>query len=648
MTENIPLRQLTAVFAADVVGFTNMVEQDETGTLATFRLHYDDVFAPAFVRHRGRLVKLIGDGILAQFASAVDAVSCAYEVQNELTDRNAILPLDRQMVFRIGINVGDILIDGDDIQGDGVVVASRLEAAADPGGIVVSNSVHEQVFGKLDFRFERLGEKRLKGLSRPIGVYRAVLPGSNIRSERRFDGWKIVGAAFSVLLLCAVFYYVSTDHSRWLESSLLRPDDKNSPPAEASIAVLPFTNFSGDPEQDLFVAGMTADLITDLSGISGLFVIARNSSFAFASDAEDLTAVATDLGVRYVLVGSVRRNGNQLRINTNLIDSKTGEQLWAERYDDTLDDIFALQDRVTARVVDELAVTLTAQESQHLARHGTADPAAYEAFLRGNEKLRQLTPQALGDAREYLKLSVDLDPDFSRAHAALAMAYYRGFETGWSHEAFGLGYNVSRLRAGSHMAKAWAEPSAIAHRVASEMFLRVARTEEALEHAKSALEMEPNDPENLSAVAVAMIFLGRSNEAHEYIDKALRLDSIYPSHYYYLRGLAHFSGEEFGKAEVALNSSLKANPDNFRAFAVLAATQIYLEKTENARENMTRYFDRDDAWSHRGRRSEGAIWEIWPFTHRSDWQRYFEALTIAGDQSMPNYDSRGIFPPLRN
>ena len=398
-------RRLAAILAADVVGYSRLMAADEKGTHARLKALRKDFIEPKIAEHRGRIVKLIGDGALVEFASVVDAVECAAAIQTGVAERQAE-PAEQRIALRIGINIGDVIIEGDDIYGDGVNVASRLEGLAEPGGVCVARNVYDQVKDKVEFGFEPAGEHRIKNIPAPVTVYRLVLdPGpvasaGRVRHARRTTWrWSAAGGAAAVVLIAAAgtgWWYrerAAKGPGEVAAAALPLPD-------KPSIAVLPFDNLSGDPEQEYFADGITEDLITDLSKTSGLFVIARNSSFRYKDTPVDPQQVARDLGVRYLLEGSVRRVGDEVRINAQLIDATTSGHVWAERYDGSLADVFALQDRVTGRIVDALAISLTAREQRARERAETAVPEAYDAFLKGWEHAQTRTPEQYVKALE--------------------------------------------------------------------------------------------------------------------------------------------------------------------------------------------------------------------------------------------------------
>ena len=375
-------RRLAAILAADVVGYSRLMEADEVGTLARLKSHREALIDRTISAHKGRIVKEMGDGLLVEFPSVVEAVRCAVEIQGEMAARNAEVAQDRRIVFRIGINVGDVIVVGDDIHGDGVNVAARLEALTPPGGICISRSARDQVRDKLDLVLEDLGLHQVKNIARPVRVFRVPVAGT--------------------------------------EPTAAAPVRGTPPPAlpdKPSIAVLPFDNMSGDPEQEYFADGLTEDLITDISKLSGLLVIGRNSCFVYKGKSVDLRQVGRELGVHYVLEGSVRKAGNRVRINAQLIDTRSGHHVWAERHDGTLDDVFELQDEITGKIVSALSVHLTDAEKDRLTSQYTANPEAHDWFLRGRIRYREPGPKANAEANGLFDRALALDPGFAWALA---------------------------------------------------------------------------------------------------------------------------------------------------------------------------------------------------------------------------------------
>ena len=385
-----PTRKLTAILAADVAGYSRLMGADEEGTLNRLKAHRRELIDPKIAEHRGRIVKTTGDGMLVEFASVVDAVKCAVEVQKAMRERETDLAADQRVQFRIGVNTGDVIIDGDDIHGDGVNVAARLEALAEPGAICVSGVAWDQVRGKVAVSADDLGEKRLKNIERPIRVYR-IAPETET-SER---------------------------------PTLPLPD-------KPSIAVLPFQNMSGDPEQEYFSDGVTEDIITALSRLRGFFVIARNSSFTYKGKSSDVRQVGRELGVRYILEGSVRKSGDRLRITAQLIDAISGNHLWAERYDRDLADIFSVQDEVTEGVVASIEPELYMAENLRSRTKAPANLDAWDLVMRAMSHLGKSTESDGRAAIDFLEQAVGRDPCYARAYALLAWSKARIANNGWS------------------------------------------------------------------------------------------------------------------------------------------------------------------------------------------------------------------------
>src|SRR5712691_8046235 len=405
MAEERVERRLAAILAADVVGYSRLMGANEEATLAELKRHRRELVDPKITEHRGRIVKTTGDGILVEFASVVDAVRCAVDIQREMADRNAGVPAERRIEFRIGLNVGDIIIDDKDIYGDGVNIAARLEALAEPGGICASRVVRDQVRDKLAFAFEDMGEQQVKNIARPVRVHR-------IRIDE-------APAALSAV--------------RPEPTSPALPDKPPlALPDKPSLAVLPFQNMSGDPEQEYFADGMVEEIITALSHFRQLFVIARNSSFTYKGRAVDVKQVGRELGVRYVLEGSVRKAANRVRITGQLVDTATGAHLWAERFDGGLGDIFDLQDQVTESVVGAIAPAVEKAEIERAKRKPTESLDAYTLYLRGLARFFQFAGrQANDEALRLFNRAIELDPDFASAYARAALCYVMAKVSGW-------------------------------------------------------------------------------------------------------------------------------------------------------------------------------------------------------------------------
>ena len=531
-------RRLAAILAADVVGYSRLMGEDEKGTLEALKDHRAALVEPKIAAYHGRLVKLMGDGALAEFGSVVDAVQCAVDIQRAMAARNASVPEDRRIVFRIGINIGDVIIEEDDIYGDGVNVAARLEGLAEPGGICVSRNVRNQVRDKVDLVFEDRGEVEIKNIARPVRVFSVRLdetsaaPSAPDRASPRPKGrpnWAFAAVGAAVLILVAAGFL-------WWQPWAPRPaletvvGEVRPPTDRPSIAVLPFDNLSDDPEQEYFADGMTDDLITDLSKISGLFVIARNAVFTYKDQqGVDIRDVARDLGVRYVLEGSVRRAGAKMRINAQLIDGETGNHLWAERYDRSYADIFDIQDQVIENIVAALSVRLSEAERTQFTSLPTENLEAYDYYLRG-EKLAYLAePTAAAGAMRYYQKATGLDPEFAGAYAGYARVAVDVLRYTYADN---LPSAVARKSAYEAASRALTLDPGLARAFSVFALLQMldGEHENAVASAEKAVTLSPNDAEALLNQAVVLVYAGMQEEALQAMEKVFRLNPKPPDY----------------------------------------------------------------------------------------------------------------------
>ncbi len=634
-------RRLTAIFSADAEGYSRLMREDEEATIRTLTA-YRSAMTNLIQQYRGRVVDSPGDNLLAEFSSVVDAVNCAIEVQRELAERNAELPENRRMKFRIGVNLGDVVLEGERIYGEGVNIAARVEGLAEGGGICISGTVYDAVETKLGLEYEYLGEQAVKNIPKPVRVYRVLsFPGA--AAHRVVKAKKGVERRWRKLALAIGLVVVLGVGATLLWSFYLRPRPPMEPasveemafplPERPSIAVLPFTNISEDPRQDYFADGMTEDLITDLSKISGLFVIARNSVFTYKGKPVKVEQISRELGVRYVLEGSVRKADDRVRINAQLIDATTGGHLWAERYDGKLGDIFALQDKVTQKIVAALAVKLTAGEEQQTTRRGTENIAAYDAFLQGWQHYRRITRDDLAKAVMHLKKAIELDPNYGRAHAALASAYWLSYRRGWSWK-MDWPYEVKSrvpLLAHEHLEKALKSPTSLAHQVASWILVHEPLHEEAIAEAERAIALNPNDVDSLFAMARALIFGGRAHEGADYVKRAMRLDPHYPAQYLSFLGLAQFCTGQLEEAAIALERAHKRNPE-LEAYP-LVATYAHLGREEEAADILAEYLRKTWEGGPSMLRDQPRVrWVLtyYPFKNQADTDRFADGLRKAG------------------
>ncbi|NEJ16230.1 tetratricopeptide repeat protein [Rhizobium leguminosarum] len=587
MSEN---RKLAAILAADVVGYSRLAGADEDLTLARLRTLRSDLIDPTIAVHHGRVVKRTGDGALVEFRSVVDAVRCAIEVQNGMVERNHGVPQDRRIEFRIGIHLGDVVEESDgDLMGDGVNIASRLEGVAAAGAICLSEDAYRQVKARLDLSVSDLGSTQLKNIAEPIRVYSLQ-----------------VGSAATKLAATS-------------ETATSQP--ATAAPPKLSIAVLPFANMSGDAEQDYFADGISEDIITALSKLSQLFVIARNSSFTFKGKNVQVQEVGTKLGVRHVLEGSVRKSGNRVRITAQLIDATTGGHLWAERFDRDLTDIFAVQDDVTQQIVDALAVNLTEGDRQRLAPGQTRHPEAYDCFLRGRELWHRLTKQTNSDARDLLQRAVDLDPNFASAHAFLALTHGLDYLNRWSALPQ---RSLEQAEEAATLAVARDDSDPVAHWALSLVSLYLRQHDRAISEAERAIVLNPNFAEGQVSLGEALIYSGRSGEALAYFDRASVLNPYFPDIVLHFQALALFQLGRYQEAVELLLQRMSRNPITDVSRALLAACYGHLGRFEEARATWQEVMRVNPDYSLEYRR------KVLPFKNPADFELVVEGLRKAG------------------
>jgi adenylate cyclase len=539
-------RRLAAILAADMAGYSRLIGVDEGGTLQGFKEIRAELFDPKVAEHRGRLVKTTGDGFLVEFSSVVDALRCATEVQAVMAERNTAIQTDNRIEFRIGINVGDVVVEDGDIFGDGVNVAARLEGLAEPGGICVSARVQEDAAGKLDLTFEDLGEQQLKNIARPVRVYRA-------RLCRRAD-----------------------DSLEAAHPSLTVPD-------KPSVAVLPFTNMSSDPEQEYFADGIAEDIITALSRYPSLFVIARNSSFTYKGRAVDVKQVGRELGVRYVLEGGMRKAGNRIRVTAQLAEAETGKHVWAERYDRDLADIFVLQDEITEAVTTAIAPAIADAEQHRAMRKPPANLDAWGAYQRGLWCLGKYSVDDNAFAQRFFQQAIDLDPTFAGGCKGLAIAQAQAaaeFQIG------SLPTIQSSVEALARRAVALDNDDAEAHSILSNLLRLSGDHTGALAEAERALAITPNLALAHGAMGATLVFSGRPKEGLAALRTSIRLDPRDP----YLAArlnqmaLGLYFCREYEAAIEAARDAIRSYPDHPLIYRWLAASLGQVGRIEEAKE----------------------------------------------------------------
>jgi adenylate cyclase len=583
MTEERVHRRLAAIFAADMVGYSRLMEADEEGVIARQRRHRQELIDPKIAEYDGRIVKLMGDGMLVEFASVVDAVRCAAEVQQAMVAREADLPEDKRIRYRVGVNLGDIVIDGDDILGDGVNVAARLEGLAKPGGICISDMVHQSVAGKIDLDFEDLGEQQVKNIKRPVRAY---------------------GFQFDEMQPATV----SAGETR-------APSPAYSD--KLSIAVLPLDNMSGDAEQDYFADGIAEDIITELSRFRELLVIARNSAFTYKGKAVNIQEVGRELGVRYVVEGSVRKVGNRVRITAQLIDAADGSHLWADKFDRDLDDIFAVQDEITRIIVATLPGRLEAANIERAKRAPTTNMTAHDYLQRGKHHHRQGTKEDNDKAIECLQKAVEIDPSYAQAWAELActcgQAYVRQFRdrdeiTPMLVEAIERAHKLD-------------DNESECHRLLCELNLIQKNFETARYHHERALALNPNDPRIVSQRGDLLTWQGKGEEGLEWLEKTNRLDPYHPDGRAYSTGRALFTARRYADAMAAFK---RIHAPQAPQHAFMAACAAHMGDVAAAEAHAKRVVELMPAFAI------GTFLETLPYVNEADIAHYREGLRTAG------------------
>ena len=572
-------RKLVAILAADVVGYSRLMGEDEAGTLAALKTHRKEIVDPKIAAHGGRVVKLMGDGMLVEFSSVVEATQCAVEIQRAMAQRNAAVPKDRRLEFRIGINLGDVIVDGDDIHGDGVNVAARLEALAEPGGICISRAARDQVRDKLDVVLEDMGEVEVKNIARPIRVFR--LKGTSV------------------------------------------PSPAGAPPASAlpdkpSIAVLPFLNLSGDAEQEFFADGLSEDIITELSRFRHLFVISRNSAFVYKGKSAKARDVAKDLAVQWVVEGSVRKAGNRVRVTAQLIDAEADRHVWAERYDRDLEDIFAVQDEITTAIVATLPGRIDAATQERAERKLPENLAAHEFVMAGKTLHHRSKRKDNEEALRLLDRAIELDPKYAHAHAWKACTLGQSWVHGWSDDPDATWAEVASELA---IALSLDDDDSDVHRVLAAVSLSHGDHEKATYHQQRALSLNPNDDLVVVQQGEILTWLGRPEEGIEWIQKAMRLNPFHPERFWGHLGRAYFGARRYAEAVESFNHITA--PDH-ALHAFLAACYAQVGDAAAAKAQVREVLEREPKFS------VAAYADTLHYKRRSDLDHHRESLLKAG------------------
>jgi len=582
-------RRLAAIFVADVVGYSLLMSEREEATLANLHACLD-IFNGSISNHGGRVFGAAGDSVVAEFPSSVEAVRTAVEIQQALVHRNAGVPVEDCMQFRIGISVGDVMVDGDNLMGDGVNIAARLESLAEPGGINITGHVYHQVSNRVPAGFEDAGRQALKNIPTPVQVYRVVAdpsvvptppkhaaPAGGLATPRR-----MLAAGIAALVAIAAIWVVSQRQpAAPPEAPAAATPPASQQASVPSIAVLPFTNMSGDDKQGYFIDGITEDIIIDLSRLSNLMVIAWSTTSGYKGQTVPAQQVGRDLGVAYVLEGSVRKSGDRLRITAQLVDTGSSKQLWAERYDRKLADIFTLQDDVTHKIVTALAVNLTESEAGQLAQAKTTNNvAAYDALLKGLGYFRMRTPEGYALAQEAYQKAIEYDPGYARAYGALAVVLSQVSRRGWSE--------LSQAEAQARSMEL-AQKAVSLDQTSPQVYWALGYThlfskeyDQAAAAAKRSVELAPNYADGYGLLAFINNWQGKGAEALRYIQKAAALNPHYTFDYPWNRGLAYYNMGRYAEAVEGFREATTRNPNVYLVRLFLISGYVRLGRMEDA------------------------------------------------------------------
>jgi len=585
-------RRLAAILAADVVGYSRLMGADEAGTLERLMALRKELVQPKISERGGRIVKLMGDGLLAEFPSIVEAVECAADIQQAMTGREAEAAEELRIRLRIGVNLGDIIVEGSDLYGDGVNVAARLEALAEPGGVCVSGTVFDHVDGKVGLDFTDLGKQQVKNIDQPVQAYRIVREGAA-------DPGGAPAAPFT----------------------------QRDPPDKPSIAVLPFTNMSGDAEQEYFSDGITEDIITELSRFKDLSVVSRNSSFAFKGEATSLRDVGEKLRVDYLVEGSIRKAGNKVRVTAQLIDARSDNHIWAERYDRSLEDIFEVQDDVVRRVASTLVGRLEHERQERTRRQSESQLKAYDLYLRGRELFFNWTKDDNAKARAFLKAAIEIEPDYAAALALSSEVLLRMWLNGWSED-------PERDRRESFEAAQRAteidDQDSRVHTALGLLYIWNRNLDRAKHHFETALKLNPNDTRALIYYSRQAVFDGDIEKGVELCHRALNLNPY--AKYSYNLGIAYFAARQYRQA-IEFIDSIGDPPA--QTLALLAAGYAMAGDQAKAAASYGRFRESAQACPVIMRLSRPEDWqgyfsERWPFRKPEDTEHLLEALGKAG------------------
>ena len=604
-------RRLAAILAADMVGYSRLMGEDETDTIARQKAHHAEVIDPKIAEHNGRIVKTTGDGLLVEFGSAVNAVLCAVEIQRAIAEREADVPDRRRIAYRIGINLGEIVIDGEDILGDGVNVAARLEALAQPGGIRISDAVFKNVRGKLDLGFGDLGPQKVKNIVEPVETYEVLLDphaaGQIVRARPKFNWYSttaVIGIGLTLVLAVLVFW------QRWLITE----------PATPTIAVLRFANLSGNPKQDYLGRGVALDIFTDISKISGLLVASWEASSRINPIATDPKDVGRRLNVTYVVTGSIRASEGVLRVSVRLLNSSTGFSLWSERYDRRSREIFALQDDITNNVVSALKIELSAAERSLIGRRTTNDPVAHDLVLQARASYPKWTPASNAQTIALYSKAVEQDPSFAQAYSELAHAYFQKWALGGSRIPSVLEQGLTIAR----KAVVLDPKGALAHSQLGWMHLWRKQHDLAIQAMERAIELDPNSSYALARLSETYMFAGQPSEGLKFMKRARKRIQFDPFFYSFWAGECYFYLGRHAESVRELKASISKHPRFFPAHRFLAAVYVEMGRMKEARERIKTALELNP------KLTVSLLQRQLPFKKKTDLERQLTALKKAG------------------
>jgi adenylate cyclase len=582
-------RKLAAILSADAVGYSRLMGEDEAATLRTLDA-YKRVIGDLIHQHRGRMVGSPGDNILAEFASVVDAVQCAMAVQKEIQARNLELPETRRMQFRIGINLGDVIEEPDSLYGDGVNIAARLESLAEPGGICVSKTAFDHIETKLPLGYEYLGEQTVKNIAKPVPAYKVLMdPRVTVKAPARARPQEGARGRFGLIALVSVLLIAGAAAVFWrfasapakLEAEKASPQQLAFPlPDKPSIAVLPFNNLSGDPAQEYFSDGITEEIITALSKIPKFFVVARNSTFTYKGKPVKIQQVGQELGVRYVLEGSVQKAGDKIRINAQLIDALTGNHLWAERYERNLHDLFAVQDEITKKIITAMQVKLTEGEQVRAAAKSTNNLEAYLKYLQARELMNRVNPESNALAKQLAEEAIALDPMYARPYYILAQGAIQDYwqVTGKSRQD-SLDKSIKLLQKAITLDDTYAE----AHSLLGWTLAMTRQYDKAIAEGEKAVALDPNSADAHMRFGKILTFAGRYEESIPELQTAIRLNPIPPNIYLYSLGISYTLTKQYGEAITWCEKAVRREPNSLTARLFTAAAYSMAGQEDKAR-----------------------------------------------------------------